>query len=303
MEIPVITGPTGVGKTDISIYLSSKFDIEILSADAFQVYKYMDIGTSKPDNEILSKYKHHLIDILEPDQFYSAGIFFEESEKILYDIITRLKLPLIVGGTGFYIETLVKGIFNDKPFDKDLRERLYKSGKVDGFKDLYNCLQNIDREYAVKISPNDHMRIVRALEVYEKTGIPFSKAHKLLHKKPQFSYKVFIVNKERKLLYDDIDSRVDEMFEKGWVKEVENLLKKGYNESMHSFKAIGYRQIVDFLMGKYNIYALKDEIRKKTRNFAKRQLTYFKHLEFVTNVFDRALIAEYFDTYYREYKF
>ncbi|MGA1862705.1 tRNA (adenosine(37)-N6)-dimethylallyltransferase MiaA [Deferribacter thermophilus] len=280
--IPIITGPTASGKTDFILNLSKKLNVEIISADAYQVYKYMDIGTAKPTIEERAQVKHYLIDILTPDQTYSAGDFFEHAEKLIEKIIQLGKFPIIVGGTGLYVETLQKGIFEGPPRNDEIRNNLRTKAKKLGLKYLYNHLKKIDPDYASKISENDQVRIIRALEVYETLKIPFSIAHKLYHKKPKYRYKVFVFYRERTQLYERIDKRVDKMIEAGWIDEVKHLMKLGYSKNLPSMKAIGYQEIIEFLESKYTLEYTVDKIKKRTRNFAKRQFTWFRHMENVS---------------------
>ncbi|MDY6821375.1 MAG: tRNA (adenosine(37)-N6)-dimethylallyltransferase MiaA [Deferribacterota bacterium] len=303
MLIPIITGPTGVGKSKLSEYLSEIYSIEIVSADAFQVYRFMDIGTSKPPRDVLNKVRHHLINILNPDELYSAGRFVEECEKILESIIIRGKLPLIVGGTAMYIERLVSGIFGDMGTESsEIRKSLEKQADMEGYYALYERLKKIDNNYALKIHPNDKVRIIRALEVYEKYKKPYSRLLSAKHKKPKFNYKIFLLRKERDIMYEMANRRVDLMFEKGWIKEVENLLNIGYNKSLHSFRAIGYLDIANYLEGVISLEEVKNIIKRKTRQFIKRQLTYFKHMKNLDAVSDRGAIEEYFKNNYRQYR-
>lgn len=302
MLIPVITGPTGVGKTDISIELYNNYNVEIISADAFQVYKYMNIGTSKPDIDTLSKIPHHLINILEPNEYYSAGLFVEYAENIIKSILDKGRLPLIVGGTALYIDRLVEGIFNDLKIDEDIRTKIYREGEERGYDYLYKKLTTVDSIYAAKISKNDHVRIVRALEVYEKFKKPYSSVLIEYHNKPKFRYKVFVLQRSRETLYKLVEKRIDNMFHNGWVEEVKKLLENGYSINGHAFKAIGYREIVDFIRGECELEETKNKIKKRTRNFVKRQCTFFKKLTYTENAYDKNLIDNFFKKYYKDYK-
>lgn len=280
MKIPIITGYTATGKTELSLRLAEKLDIEIISADAFQVYKFMDIGTGKPSKDELLKVKHHLIDFLYPDEIYSAGIFFEKAESTIEEIIKKNKIPLIVGGTGLYVEVLTKGLFKSPEINIEFRNQLLKDIERKGTEYFYNILMEKDPEYAPRITKGDRNKIVRAFEIMESTGTTVTEAHKIYHRHPKYSYEIFIIDKTRERLYDDINKRVVKMFEMGWIDEVKSLLDKGYSPVNHSFKAIGYSEIVSFLNGKI---ASKDkliqQIQTKTRQFAKRQITWFKHME------------------------
>ncbi|MGB9731560.1 MULTISPECIES: tRNA (adenosine(37)-N6)-dimethylallyltransferase MiaA [Calditerrivibrio] len=293
MKIPIITGYTASGKTDISLKLAEKLDIEIISADAFQVYRFMDIGTGKPSKNELAKIKHHLIDCLNPEEVYSAGIFFEKTETIIEDILKRNKIPLVVGGTGLYVEVLTKGIFKSPKVDKELRQQILNDMEDKGIDYFYHQLILKDAEYAKKISKKDKNKITRAFEIMETTGMTVTEAHRNFHRYPKFDYEIFIIEKDRKELYKSIDERVLKMFQKGWVDEVNHLLNLGYSPENHSFKAIGYREIASFIKNGYpSIEKLIQDIQTKTRQFAKRQYTWFRHMmglkklssDFQTNV-------------------
>lgn len=277
-NIPIITGVTATGKTTFVTKLSDRIPVELVNADAFQVYKYMDIGTAKPAKEELSKVKHHLIDILYPDEYYSVGLFFQFAQERIVDILNRNKIPVIIGGTGLYVETLANGIFNGPAKDENLREEYKKEIKKSGINSLYKRLEEIDPEYAARISANDKNRIIRALEVYDLSGLNFTRSHELFHQPPKFKYDVFVFATDRNVLYERINIRVEEMFEKGWAEEVKKLLEMGYSTDIPSFRAIGYREIASHLDGEMTFDELLKTIKKRTRNFAKRQLTWFRHM-------------------------
>lgn len=286
MKIPVITGPTASGKSSIAFEVAKNLgSIEIISADAFQVYRYMDIGTAKADISEREEVKHHLIDVMDPDECYSAGIFAESAEKIIEDIISRGKYPVIAGGTGLYIKSLTEGIFNCPEIDISYRERLQERVLSEGLQSLYNELKEIDYEYACKISSNDPARIVRALEVYYGLGISFSEAHKKYNRAPKYSYKVMMLNMDRQILYNKINERTELMWQMGWKSEVEKLLNMGYSASCPGFRAIGYRLISDLIINGGSEDFVKKEIAKETRHFAKRQLTWFRHSDNI-NLYD-----------------
>jgi len=293
-NIPIITGVTATGKTAFVTKLSERIPVEIINADAFQVYKYMDIGTAKPSKKELAKVKHHLIDILYPDEHYSAGIFFQKAQELIADILNREKIPVIIGGTGLYVETLAKGIFNGPAKDTKLREEYQKEIEKNGVNSLYKRLAQIDPEYAARISTNDKNRIIRALEVYDLSGLNFTKSHELFHQPPKFKYDVFVFTTERSVLYERINTRVEEMFGRGWAEEVKKLLEMGYTPDMQSFSAIGYRETARYFDGEMTFGELLKTIKKRTRNFAKRQLTWFRHMRDLKyiDVMDRLALKE-----------
>ncbi|AEI14694.1 tRNA dimethylallyltransferase [Flexistipes sinusarabici DSM 4947] len=277
-RIPIITGVTATGKTAFVSKLGERIPVEVINADAFQVYKYMDIGTAKPTKKELSEVKHHLIDILYPDEHYSAGIFFQKAQQLIAEIINRGKIPVIIGGTGLYVETLINGIFNGPGKNTELREDYQTEIKKSGISSLYKRLKKIDPDYAARISANDKNKIIRALEVYDLSGLNFTRSHELFHQPPKFKYDVFVFTTERNVLYERINNRVDKMFERGWVDEVQKLLDLGYSTDMQSFCAIGYRETARYLNGEITFDELLKTIKKRTRNFAKRQLTWFRHM-------------------------
>jgi tRNA dimethylallyltransferase len=298
MKIPIITGPTATGKSDFVLEVAELLDIEIINADAFQVYKFMDIGTAKPSAIELKKCKHHLVDIITPDIQYNVGEFFAHCEKLIPDIMSKGRLPVVVGGTGLYVESLVEGLCQVSGRDEKIFSNLNVECEKIGLDAMYNRLSNIDPEYAQKISKNDKKRTLRALEAYYVLGIPFSKMHKKYHKKLSYDFDVYIFNNDRDLLYEKINKRVDKMIELGWIDEVKYLLSLGYDENSPGFKAIGYRELAAFLRYGGDIESIISDIKKKTRNFAKRQLTWFRHMKNVRflnfSIIDR-------DAFFREF--
>lgn len=282
MKIPIITGPTATGKTAAVLGLAQNHDIEIISADAYQVYRFMDIGTAKPSKQELDAAPHHLIDIMNPDETYSAGKFFEQAEIKIKDILDRGKLPVVTGGTGMYVESLQKGIFNAPDRDKSFRESLEKRIIEEGSHSLYSELEGIDPEFAAKVKPTDPTRIIRGLEINGVFSMNVAAAQKKYHRNPSYEYNILVLTADRKKIYDNVDRRVIEMFEKGWAKEVEDLLNMGYDGTLDSFKAIGYREIADCVKNGKNPISVCERIQTATRNFAKRQLTWFRHMEKIT---------------------
>jgi len=279
MKIPVITGPTASGKSGMALGFAENHNIEIISADAYQVYRHMSIGTAKPDKSELSVAPHHMIDILNPDETYSAGAFFEEAQKLIPQIIERGNTPVIVGGTGMYVETLQKGIFAGPERDEKLRAEIISMGEEKGYDYLYKLLQKEDSSFALKIKSADKTRIIRGLEINRLCGMNVADAQREFHQHPKFQYDIFVLNEQREIIYDKINRRVDVMFNNGWVDEVKTLLKLGYDERFDSFKAIGYREISVSLKAGTDPLENSDRIKKNTRNFAKRQLTWFRHMD------------------------
>jgi len=279
VRIPVVTGPTAAGKTAVVLGFAEKYDIEIVSADAYQVYKYMNIGTAKPDSKELSKVPHHLIDVYTPDKTYSAGIFFEEGQRYIRDILDRGKMPVVTGGTGLYVQTLQKGIFKGPERDVQLRRKLESELEKSGCEAMHKELAETDPKFAASIKPTDPARVLRGLEINRQLNMNVREAQREFHQNPEFKYDIYILNEEREKIYSRINRRVDIMFELGWEGEVRELLKMGYSESLDSFKAIGYREIAGCVKGGYSTDCVKERIKTATRNFAKRQLTWFRRME------------------------
>ncbi|WP_022849697.1 tRNA (adenosine(37)-N6)-dimethylallyltransferase MiaA [Limisalsivibrio acetivorans] len=279
MRIPIITGPTATGKTELALELADRIDGEIISADAYQVYRYMDIGTAKPSMEERRGISHHLIDILDPSETYSAGDFFENAERCITDILNRGKKPIIAGGTGLYAETLIKGIFTGPGRDDELRESIRSEIEEKGSETVHARLASIDPGFAERVEPADVTRIIRGLEINENCGMNVRDAQREFHRKGAFEYDVFMLSDDRKRMYARIEERVDRMFDAGWEAEVKGILDMGYHSELDSFKAIGYREIASMLAGDLEKDFVVEEIKKKTRNFAKRQVTWFKRMD------------------------
>jgi len=276
-EIIVICGPTGVGKTGTAIYLSEQFGGEIIGADSMQIYRYMDIGTAKPTKEEKEKIAHHMIDIRDPDEPYDAGIFAGEALKKIAELKKKESLPFIVGGTGLYIKALIYGLSRKVPVDPKILCRLKDEAGEEGTSALYKRLREKDPAAAERIHPNDIFRITRALEVYEKTGKPISSYH-TNHgfKEPRLNAFTIGLHMERETLYEHINTRVDKMISQGLLDEVKDLLQKGYSPKLKSMQAIGYRHMVEYLQGNLSWDEAIRTLKRDTRRYAKRQLTWFK---------------------------
>lgn len=277
----VIAGPTGVGKTDLSICVADKINGEIISADSRQIYRYMDIGTAKVEKEYRDKIKHHMIDIVDPNEEFSVSDFKKITMEIIDDINKKGKIPLLVGGTGLYINSIVYEIdFTNVASNKTIREHYESILLEKGKQFLYELLMEKDYDTATKLNINDTKRIIRALEVYDVTKIPMSKQNKDF-RKPSSKYNLimYLLYMDRSKLYDRINARVDKMIEDGLINEVETLLKLGYEKSLNSMQGIGYKEIVDYLENKISLDEAVELIKKRSRNYAKRQLTWFKRDE------------------------
>jgi tRNA dimethylallyltransferase len=274
----ILVGPTGAGKSELAFSLALKYQMEIVCADSLQVYRYLDIGTAKPSLEERSKVKHHLIDIINPDEGFSAVQFMEMAREIIDSLLRQKKFVLAVGGTGLYIKALTKGIFKGPVADGELRQQIKEEGKKQGKEHLYQRLKEVDPESATRIHPNDTYRIIRALEVYyltQKTMSSFQSSHAF--KESPYHYVKIGIERERKELYQRIEKRVDRMVEHGLVEEVKGILKKGYDPELKPLQSLGYRQVIEYLNGAYDLDEAVQLIKRDTKRYAKRQLTWFKN--------------------------
>lgn len=280
----ILTGPTAVGKTDLSIRLAKETNGEIISADSMQVYRTMDIGTAKIKKEEMSGIPHHLIDILDPDEEFNVVLFKKYAKEAIKDITGRGKTPIIVGGTGFYIQAVLYDIdFEANDDDMSYRYKLEAIAKEKGNIHLHNMLDKIDHEAALKIHPNNIRRVIRALEFYDKTGKKISEHNEReAARKSPYNFEYFVLNDERSKLYDRIDKRVDVMIKEGLLDEVKGLLEKGYTRDLVSMQGLGYKEIIDYLNGAVTIDEAVYTLKRDTRHFAKRQLTWAKREKEVT---------------------
>jgi len=277
MEKPIIVllGPTASGKTEIALSLARELNAEIISADSMQVYKYLNIGTAKPARKIRQVIPHHLIDIKYPDEEFSAGEFQLRTTKAIERIFKKGKLPILIGGTALYIRTITNGICPTPSRNEKVREHLSRLAEKYGRSYLYKRLKKIDKKACEKIHPNNLKRIIRALEVYSSTRIPFSAWQNRRHYLP-YPIITFGLEWERDLVYERIDRRVEEMVKEGLVREVKGLLAKGYSKGLNSLQGLGYRQAIEFLEGKHDLEKMKYLIKRDTRRYAKRQLTWWR---------------------------
>ncbi len=276
-KIIVICGPTGIGKTSTAIQLSQEFSGEIVSADSMQVYRKMDIGTAKPTQTEQELVPHHMINVVHPDELFDAAAFTKMADSIIRSIIQRNRLPFVVGGTGLYIKALIHGLFRTRPAETGVISRFRKESDQFGSEALHKQLAECDPQAAARIHPNDAFRIIRALEIFEATGRPIS----VHHDQHRFSEKKYHALKigiscERETLYDRINQRVDVMLDQGLLGEVEQLLKKGYSADLKSMQSLGYRHMTAYLAGKTTWDETVNTMKRDTRRYAKRQLTWFK---------------------------
>ncbi len=275
--IVVICGPTGIGKTTTAILLAEVYGGEIIGADSMQIYRYMEIGTAKPTLEEQARIPHHMIDIITPEVPFDAARYEKMARGIIRDLHEHGKLPIVAGGTGFYIKALTSGLFDTVPIDPRVRQRLREETAALGPDVLFKRLSACDPVSAEKLHPNDTYRIVRALEVFETTGKPIS----FHHQKHQFRENPFRQIKiglamDRDALYARIDDRVDMMLQEGLLDEVRRLLGKGYAPSLKSMQSLGYRHMVEFIKGHTSWEEAVRTLKRDTRRYAKRQMAWFK---------------------------
>ncbi|CAN2041609.1 tRNA dimethylallyltransferase [Candidatus Magnetomoraceae bacterium gMMP-15] len=274
-SVIIIAGPTGVGKTSVVLKLAKKLGGEIIGADAMQIYRYMDIGTAKPTPHEQAIAPHHLIDVVNPNEPFDAAKFKDMAGSII-KMLHKKGCPIYAaGGTGLYIKALTRGLFSEKGKNEKLRADLKKEAQNGA--DLHKRLKKCDPDAAARIHPNDSYRIIRALEIYEITGKTISQHHKD-HNFSKSPYRVFKIGliRERDILYERINLRVDAMINQGFYEEVQGLLKMGYSSSLKSMKSLGYRHICDFIEGRFSWEEAVRLLKQDTRRYAKRQLTWFK---------------------------
>jgi tRNA dimethylallyltransferase len=280
----ILTGPTAVGKTELSINLARAVNGEIISADSMQVYKKMNIGTAKITKAEMEDIPHHLIDILEPDEEFNVVLFKEYAKKAMEEIYSRGRLPIVVGGTGFYIQALLYDVdFTENDSDMSYRQELLRLSQEKGNRYLHDMLRRVDPVSADKIHENNVRRVIRALEFYEKTGEKISEHNEReSQNKSPYNFEYFVLNNNRQVLYDRIDRRVDIMLEQGLVEEVKSLLDMGYDTGLTSMQGLGYKEIAQYLKGECTLEEAIYILKRDTRHFAKRQLTWFKREREVT---------------------
>ncbi len=273
----IICGPTGIGKTSFAIQLATSFQGEIIGADSMQIYRHMDIGTAKPTPVERSMVPHHMLDIVDPDEPFDAETYATLSLSIVMALQARQVLPFVVGGTGLYIKSLIYGLFDARPRDEEIRIRLKQEAEKEGAGVLFDRLKQIDPVTARKLHGNDIYRIVRALEVYETSGSPISdyqQRHRF--QKSRLTTLKFGLHMDRDQLYDRIDERVDMMIHAGLLDEVRRLRESGYSGELKSMQSIGYRHMFDFLDGRMDWPETIRILKRDTRRYAKRQMTWFR---------------------------
>ena len=293
-DLIVLTGPTAVGKTSLSIALARAVDGEIISADSMQVYRHMNIGTAKITEEEKCGIPHFLIDEFEPDEEFNVTIFKNKVMGYIEEIKSRGKVPIIVGGTGFYIQSVIYDInFSEYGDDSLVRQKYEVMAETIGKSELHKELALVDKEYAESVSENNIKKVIRALSFFEMTGERLSEHNKRERERcSPFDFAYFVLTMDRKKLYERIDKRVDLMFNMGLVEEVKSLISRGYNKSLVSMQGIGYKEVIGYLNGETNLSECIEIIKRDTRHFAKRQLTWFKREKVVTYIDKDELITE-----------
>jgi tRNA dimethylallyltransferase len=302
-KIVVIAGPTASGKSAAALELAGLFKAEIINADSMQVYRYLDIGTAKPTQAERNAVPHHLIDILYPDEEFSAALYREAAQGAIADVEARGKRAMVVGGTGLYIKALTSGLIRGGEVDPTIRKRLQAEAQSGGREQLYGRLKEADPATAERLHPHDTYRIIRALEVYERTGQPISTLRKkhLFKEGPYHTLKIGL-QREREELYNRIDQRVDEMIKQGLQEEVEHILEMGYAPSLKALQSLGYKQIINYLQGEYDLTEAVRLIKRDTRRYARRQMTWFKgdpEIRWIEFPRDRSVVKEMIEGFWR----
>lgn len=274
--ILVIVGPTASGKTSLALDVARRIPSEIISADSRQIYKFLTIGTAKPTPKELKQVKHHFIDEILPDRHFSAGEFGIEGRIRIQEITDKGKLPIVAGGTGLYIRSLVDGLFSGPGREEDIREEIETRMESEGAEILLEELRQVDPEAAARMLPSNQRRIVRALEVYYATGKPISQHHGEHQREPYFNAVFAGLQWERKVLYERINLRVDAMLAAGFLDEVRGLLALGYDDRQKSLQTVGYKEAFAFLRNEIEYGRMVELMKQNTRRFAKRQLTWFR---------------------------
>ena len=274
----VLTGPTAVGKTALSISLAKAIGGEIISADSMQVYKYMDIGTAKIRPEEMEGIPHHLIDVLDPKVAFNVAMFKDMAKQAVEEIYSRVHIPIIVGGTGFYIQALLYDIdFSEEDSDQELRNELEALANEKGSEYLHSLLQEVDPESADQIHHHNVKRVIRAIEYFRMHGEKISVHNERERmKKSPYQFLYFVLTHDRQILYDRIEKRIDQMMEEGLLAEVDKLLKMGYDPELVSMQGLGYKEFVPYFKGECTLDESVYVLKRDTRHFAKRQLTWFR---------------------------
>jgi tRNA dimethylallyltransferase len=309
LPICILTGPTACGKTDIAIRIAEHAKIEIVSADSMLVYRGMDIGTEKPSRDLRDRIPHHLIDIVEPWEEYNVGRYIKDFDSTVCKLNEQGKPFIVVGGTALYLKAIMDGLFEGPSADWEYRRYLKSVAIEKGPEYLHNMLADIDPETADKLHVNDQKRIIRALEVFKKTGRRMSSFQTQFgHKNPRYDCMIVAIDYDRNVLYGRIEERVDRMFQRGLVDEVHVLLDKPQKLSNQASQALGYKEVIDFFNGKCTLLEVIEAIKKRTRRFAKRQMTWFRSFSDVLWICadvndDTKMLSEKVFQYFAEHDF
>ena len=279
-KVYIISGPTAVGKSLIAFYLAKRINGEIVNCDSVQLYKYMDVGSAKPPEEEMRKIRHHLYSIVEPDYNMTVATYQKLAKVVVDDILERGKTPIICGGTGLYLSSILyKMDFAGSKGTSARRAELERMAEMNGSAYMHQFLQALDPESAARIHPNNTRKIIRAIEAFEEgDGISSMEALEL---DPRYDFRFFALNMEREWLYERINRRVLRLIENGLVEEVASLLERGYTIDTPAMKAIGYKEVIPFIYQEYDLQTAIEEIRRNTRHYAKRQLTWLRRYDFV----------------------
>lgn len=279
-KIVCVVGPTASGKTAFAIKLAKERNGEIVSCDSMQIYKYMDIGTAKPSKEEREQVPHHMIDFVHPDTNYSVADFVSDARECIDDILSRGKLPVLCGGTGLYIDSIVNNIdYGEELRDDKYREELWEIAEKEGNEKLYNMLCSKDKEAAEKIHPNNVKRVIRALEICKAGGMTKTESDRISVKEPLYDAEIIGLTMDREKLYDRINRRVDKMLEEGLLEETKRLIELGIKRDSTAMQAIGYKELLLYIDGKCTFEEAVEKLKMESRRYAKRQLTWFKRNE------------------------
>jgi tRNA dimethylallyltransferase len=302
-SLVIILGPTGVGKSRTSLFVAHAFAGEVINCDSTQVYRGFDIGTDKLPEEQREGVPHHLMDMVEPEVQFTAAEFVRTAVKAAQEIWKIGRLPIVTGGTGLYLKALINGLFPEGQKDPEIRFRLEQKASAEGLESLWHTLREVDPEYARKIGPRDRHRIIRALEVFEATGIPISAHFAQTRSKIADANLIRIgLYLERDELHRRINQRVDRMFAEGLVDEVRYLLDSGVRETVPPFRALGYKQVLRYLQQEITLAEARELVKRETRQYAKRQMTWFRKMEGIRwfSPLEHEAIKEYISSGLRE---
>ena len=276
-NIICVVGPTASGKTAYAIKLAKERNGEIVSCDSMQIYKYMDIGTAKPTKEEQREVPHHMIDFVDPNTDYSVADFVKDATEVINDILSRGKTPVLCGGTGLYIDSVIGGIeFSEQKRDDEYRALLWNMAEEKGVDAVHDLLKEQDPQEAEKVHPNNIKRVIRALEICKTSGMTKTEADKLARKEPKYNAEIIGLMPDREILYERIDRRVDIMMQQGLLQEVELLIEKSIRRDSTAMQAIGYKELIEYIDGKCSLDEAVDKIKQESRRYAKRQLTWFR---------------------------